>query len=91
MENASKALLMAAGVLMALIVIGAFLLMLNGLSDYQNKSEVSKEQQQLTAFNNQFYTYDRADLRGTDMLSLMNRLIVYNYSLTASGEFLEFT
>ena len=91
MENASKALLMAAGVLMALIVIGAFLLMLNGLSDYQNKSEVSKEQQQLTAFNNQFYTYDRADLRGTDMLSLMNSIIDYNNRKTAPGEGLEFT
>ena len=91
MENASKALLMAAGVLIALIVIGAFMLMMNGLSDYQNKSEVSTEQQQLTAFNNQFYTYDRTDLRGTDMLSLMNRIIDYNNRKTTPGGGLEFT
>ena len=35
MENASKALLMAAGVLIALIIIGALLLMFNNLSNYQ--------------------------------------------------------
>lgn len=78
MENASKALLMAAGVLIALIVIGAFMLMFNGLSDYQNKSDVSVEAQQLAAFNNQYHTYDRTGLRGTDMITLMNKVLDYN-------------
>lgn len=91
MENASKALLIAGGVLIALIVIGAFMLMMTGLSDYQNKSEVSAEQQQLTEFNNQFYTYDRTNLRGTDILSLMNRIIDYNERKTIPGGGLEFT
>ena len=37
MENASKALIMAGSVLLALIVIGAFILMLTNLNDYQKK------------------------------------------------------
>lgn len=78
MENASKALIMAGSVLIALIVIGAFILMLTNLTDYQEKADTAIEQQQIVEFNNQFSTYDRTALRGTDMLSLMNKIIDYN-------------
>ena len=78
MENASKALIMAGSVLIALIVIGAFILMLTNLNDYQEKNDTTLQQQQIVEFNNQFSTYDRTGLRGTDMLSLMNRIIDYN-------------
>ena len=78
MENASKALIMAGSVLIALIIIGAFMLMLTNLTDYQEKNDTRIEQQQIVEFNNQFSTYDRKGLRGTDMLSLINRIIDYN-------------
>lgn len=78
MENASKALIIAGSVLLALIVIGAFMLMLSNLTDYQDKNDTRVQQQQIVEFNNQFSTYDRIGLRGTDMLSLMNRIIDYN-------------
>ncbi len=78
MENASKALIMAGSVLLALIVIGAFILMFSNLNDYQEKNDTAIEQQQIVEFNNQFSTYDRTGLRGTDMLSIMNRIIDYN-------------
>lgn len=78
MENASKALIMAGSVLLALIVIGAFILMFTNLNDYQEKNDTAIEQKQIVEFNNQFSTYDRTGLRGTDMLSLMNRIIDYN-------------
>ena len=47
MENASKALIMAGSVLLALIVIGAFLLMLSNLTDYQDKNDTRVQQQQI--------------------------------------------
>ena len=78
MENASKALIIAGSVLLALIVIGAFILMFSNLNDYQEKNDTAIEQKQIVEFNNQFSTYDRTGLRGTDMLSLMNRIIDYN-------------
>lgn len=78
MENASKALIIAGSVLLALIVIGAFILMFSNLNDYQEKNDTAIEQKQIVEFNNQFSTYDRNGLRGTDMLSLMNRIIDYN-------------
>mgnify|MGYP003380744515 CR=1 FL=1 len=78
MENASKALIIAGSVLLALIVIGAFILMFSNLNDYQEKNDTAIEQKQIVEFNNQFSTYDRKGLRGTDMLSLINRIIDYN-------------
>ena len=85
MENASKALIMAGSVLLALIIIGAFMLMLTNLTDYQEKTDTVIEQQQIVEFNNQFSTYDRTNLRGNDMLSLMNRIIDYNTRKTVEG------
>ena len=57
MENATKALLIAAGVLIALVIVGAFMLMMSNLTDYQEKSYQSKADAQTTEFNNQYDTY----------------------------------
>ena len=78
MENASKALLMAAGVLIALVIVGAFMLMMSSLTDYQEKSYQSKADAQTTEFNNQYTGYIRDDIRGSDMFSLMNKVLDYN-------------
>ena len=78
MENASKALLMAAGVLIALVIIGAFMLMMSSLADYQDKSYQSKADAQTTEFNNQYVGYIRDNIRGSDMVSLMNKVLDYN-------------
>ena len=85
MENASKALLMAASVLIAIIVIGAFVLMMSNLTDYQDKSYQATADAQTTEFNNQFITYDRDEVRGSDMISLMNRVLDYNLRNVSSG------
>lgn len=78
MENASKALIMAGSVLIALMIIGALLLMFNSLSSYQNTGTEEKREAQVIEFNNQYETYLRDNVRGSDMISLMNRIIDYN-------------
>ena len=65
MENASKALIMAGGVLIALMILGALLLMFNNLSSYQNTNTQTTEEAQVIAFNNQFETYNRNGVRGS--------------------------
>lgn len=86
MENASKALLMAGGVLIALLVLGALLLMFNQLSHYEKSSSDFKEVTQLSQFNDQFAQYARNDLAGTDLISLVNKVIDYNQKTTGAGE-----
>ena len=78
MENASKALIMAASVLIAIVIISAFILMMTNLTSYQESSYQSNLSAQIAEFNNQFTTYDRSDIRGSDMISLMNKIVDYN-------------
>ena len=69
MENASKALMMAAGVLMSLLVIGALILMFNNLTSYQEVNTRDVRSSQITEFNSQYLTYDRDDVRGSELYS----------------------
>ena len=86
MENASKALIMAGGILIALLVVGALLLMFNQLSDYQKSNSDLVETEQLAKFNEQFTQYNRDDLEGVDLISLANKVVDYNQKSGGIGE-----
>ena len=85
MENASKALIIAGSVLIALMIIGALLLMFNNLSSYQNTETQGAREAQVVEFNNQYETYNRDDVRGSDMVSLINKIIDYNKRKNEEG------
>ena len=53
MENASKALIMAGGVLISLMVIGLLVLFYNNLSGMQKIKTDSETEQQAAEFNKQ--------------------------------------
>ena len=79
MENASKALLIAGGVFIALMIIGALLLMYNQISAYQQGEVVSQKDVQIANFNQSFAKYaDEKTLKGTDIISLANKVVDNN-------------
>lgn len=78
MENASKALLMAGGILIALLVIGALMLMFNQLSYYQKSNSDNKKESQLVDFNKEYVQYTYDDLKGYELISLINKVNDYN-------------
>ena len=78
MGNASKALIMAASVLIAIVIVSAFILMMSNLKNHQEASYKSNLSSQIAEFNNQYTTYERKDIRGSDMISLMNKVLDYN-------------
>lgn len=78
MENASKALIMAGGILIALLVIGALVLMFNQLSYYQRTETDSEKTQQLAYFNKEYLKYTYDDIKGYELISLVNKVIDYN-------------
>ena len=78
MENATKALLMAGGVLITLLVIGALVLMFSNLQDYQIKNNASIEQTEIADFNNQFEPYNKKDLTLMELKSVYNKIISNN-------------
>ena len=78
MENASQALLIAAGILIGLILITMIIYGYDQISNYYNTKEQVKVLEQLSDFNKQYDSYNRDDVRGSDILSLINKIIDYN-------------
>ena len=86
MENASKALIMAGGILIAILVIGALLLMFNNIGDYEKNKSSEKKSSQLAKFNEDFERYVNEDtIYGTDLISLANKIIDYNKKVENGG------
>ena len=86
MENASKALIMAGGVLISLLVIGALLLMINQVSDYRSSETQLVSETQLAQFNEQYTRYARNDVLGVDMITLANKVADFNTKSGGVGE-----
>ena len=78
MENATKALLMAAGVLLAIMVTSILVITFNRISKYYNENTSSTQQEQVVKFNEEYGSYATENLRGNDLLSLVNKVIDYN-------------
>ena len=85
MENASKALLIAGGVLISIIVISTFILGMRKIAAFQETQADAKVEQQTLEFNNLYESYNRNNIRGNDIISLMNRIVDYNATKTADG------
>ena len=77
MENASKALIMAGGVLISLMVVGLLVLFYNNLSGMQKIKTDSETEQQAAEFNKQYDVYAR-DVYGSEILSIANKIADYN-------------
>ena len=77
MENASKALIMAGGVLISLLVISLLVYFFNDLRDLQSTKLSTEQVQQATEFNKQYDVYTR-DLYGSEILGLANKIVDYN-------------
>lgn len=73
MENASKALLMAGGVLIGLITIVLLLRSFTSISAFQKARLSEEEQAQLVAFNEQYTKYLNKYVYGTEVRTLLNK------------------
>lgn len=78
MENATKALLIAAGILFAVMIMSLLLVGYNQMSSYYSAQHEEQQIKQLADYNKIFQNYNRKKIRGNEMISLMNRVIDYN-------------
>lgn len=78
MENVSKALLIAAGILIGLIVLTMLVVMHRQVTSYYTAKEKARTFEQLQEFNAQYTPYDRKNVRGTELISLINKIINFN-------------
>lgn len=74
MENASKALLMAGGILIALLILGALIMMFTNLQSYQNSNDARTKNTQIAEFNNQFEPYNKEGLTLMELKSVYNKI-----------------
>lgn len=77
MENASKALIMAGGVLIAIVVISLLVFFFNNIRDLQGIEQSSEELEQAVEFNKQYDVYAR-NVYGSELLSIANKIADYN-------------
>lgn len=78
MENAAKALLIAGGMLILILVISLLVVFKGQLAAYMEQQHDEKLIRQAVEFNNKFADYQGKDVRGNELISIMNRIIDYN-------------
>lgn len=77
MENATKALLIGAGMLFTIAIVSIVWIAYGNISGYYNAKQSNIDQEQLAVFNNEYAVYDR-DLTGFELVSLINKVIDFN-------------
>ena len=78
MENASKALLISAAILMSLMILSLLVIGYDQISNYYKSRNEATETLQLEEFNKKFQNYDQKEIRGSELISIMNMVIDYN-------------
>ena len=78
MENASKALLIAGGVFLTMLIIALVLFAWNSFSDFYKKDDELKDIENIAKFNEQFTNYNRDNVYGYELISLANKVADYN-------------
>ena len=73
MENASKALLIAGGVLIAILIIGLLINSFSTISEFQMSQLSQQEQEELIAFNEQYTKYVNQYVYGLEVRTLINK------------------
>ena len=78
MENATKALLIAGGILLALITLSIFVYSYNQLNLFQNMEQESKDIQLIQKYNTEFEAFNKKIMYGTEVISALNKAISHN-------------
>ena len=78
MENASKALLIAAGVLITMLIVMLLLFFKGKISEFYNEQDKIDDIENVAQFNKQFTNYERKKVYGYELISLANMVEDYN-------------
>ena len=85
MENASKALIIAGGILLAIITLSILVYSYNNITIYQDEKEKNELQEQITKYNAEYEGYNKKVMYGTDVISVLNKAISNNETKKVSN------
>lgn len=79
MENASRALVIAGGVLLSLIIIGVVMFAYRGITSIQKEKDISLSNEQVSKINEQIEKYTKKSvIYGSEVLSICNAIEDYS-------------
>ena len=87
MENATKALIIAGGILLAIITISVLLYSFNTMSWFQESKQDIDELEQINKYNQEYEVFNKKVMRGTDVVSALNKAISNNEIKNANEYF----
>lgn len=87
MENASKALIIAGSVLIAILIIAVLVKSYSNISIYQRNKLTEEEQEQLEAFNEQYTKYAGQYVYGTEVITTINKIKQSEYPIKVIIQF----
>ena len=82
MENATKALIIAGGMLIAMLIVGLLTWGYTQIRALQQANVTEEERQQVVDFNERFEAYNKKVVRGYQMISLYNFVYYTNTRYT---------
>lgn len=83
MENASKALMIAAGVLMGILIVSLGVYLFYVFGDFVNNTQADIAENALAQFNEKYFKYNGlTNLTIQDILTIKNNALQNNYSYT---------
>ena len=84
MENASKALLIAGGVLLSILIVSLIILLNTSITGFESAQNKEKEKKEIVAFNREYEVYKKSVLHGTDVITVVNKAIEHNNRMDVS-------
>lgn len=85
MENATKALMIAGAVLLAIMIIAAGMLIFNQSNDVMGGVGRQVDKQKIDMFNSKFISYEGERKSGSDVKALISTVITNNSEALANG------
>lgn len=82
MENAAKALLIAGGILFAILILSLIVYVSNATTRMAEAQEQKKLVEELEAFNKSYEAYNKKRMYGADVITVVKKAIDYNKSLS---------
>ena len=79
MENSTKAILMAAGVLFALLTLSLVTVMIRNIQTISEAEDTKKQTETLQEWNAQWEAYNKQIMYGSDVLTVVNKAAQSNY------------
>ena len=88
MENASKALLIAGGLLIAIIIITLLIHTYGNIGSFKRQQLSSEEMEKLEAYNKEYTKYLNQYVYGTDVITVINKVYSSQYPVTIQIKFI---